>query len=74
MPGRPKTDKFDAVWLAKLTEEGLMRPSFVPPQPIRQLNDYTRLRIDLTRERTRYPVSVCEYGKQGRWAGNEPQM
>jgi len=54
VPGRPKTDKLDAVWLAKLTEKGLLRPSFVPPQPIRQLRDYTRLRIDLTRERTRY--------------------
>ena len=31
-----------------------MRPSFVPPAPIRQLRDYTRLRVDLTRERTRY--------------------
>ena len=36
VPGRPKTDKLDAVWLAKLTEKGLLRPSFVPPQPIRQ--------------------------------------
>jgi transposase len=54
VPGRPKTDKLDAVWLAKLTEKGLLRPSFVPPAPIRQLRDYTRLRVDLTRERTRY--------------------
>jgi transposase len=54
VPGRPKTDKLDAVWLAKLTEKGLLRPSFVPPAPIRQLRDYTRLREDLTRERTRY--------------------
>ena len=54
VPGRPKTDKLDAVWLAKLTEKGLLRPSFVPPTPIRQLRDYTRLRVDLTRERTRY--------------------
>ena len=30
VPGRPKTDKLDAVWLAKLTEKGLLRPSFVP--------------------------------------------
>ena len=30
-PGRPKTDKLDAVWLAKLTERGMLRPSFVPP-------------------------------------------
>ena len=54
VPGRPKTDKLDAVWLAKLTEKGLLRPSFVPPAEIRQLRDYTRLRVDLTRERTRY--------------------
>ncbi|MCV7193226.1 IS110 family transposase [Mycolicibacterium brumae] len=54
VPGRPKTDKLDAVWLAKLTEKGLLRPSFVPPAPIRELRDYTRLRVDLTRERTRY--------------------
>jgi transposase len=53
VPGRPKTD-LDAVWLAKLTEKGLLRPSFVPPAPIRQLRDYTRLRVDLTRERARY--------------------
>lgn len=54
VPGRPKTDKLDAVWLAKLTEKGMLRPSFVPPRPIRVLRDYTRLRVDLTRERTRY--------------------
>ena len=54
VPGRPKTDKLDAVWLAKLTEKGMLRPSFVPPVEIRQLRDFTRLRIDLTRERTRH--------------------
>lgn len=54
VPGRAKTDKLDAVWLAKLTERGMLRPSFVPPAPVRQLRDYTRLRIDLIRERTRY--------------------
>jgi transposase len=53
-PGRPKTDKLDAVWLAKLTERGMLRPSFVPPAQIRQLRDYTRLRTDLARERTRH--------------------
>jgi transposase len=52
-PGRPKTDKLDAVWLAKLTERGMLRPSFVPPAEIRRLRDYTRLRTDLTRERAR---------------------
>jgi transposase len=53
-PGRPKTDKLDAVWLAKLTERGMLRPSFVPPAEIRVLRDYTRLRTDLVRDRTRY--------------------
>jgi transposase len=53
-PGRPKTGKLDAVWLAKLTGRGMLRPSFVPPAEIRQLRDYTRLRTDLTRERARY--------------------
>ncbi len=53
-PGRPQSDKLDAVWLAKLTERGMLRPSFVPPAEIRQLRDYTRLRADLTRERTRH--------------------
>jgi transposase len=42
------------VWLAKLTERGMLRPSFVPPYEIRQLRDYTRLRTDLARERTRH--------------------
>jgi transposase len=54
VPGRPKTDKLDAVWLAKLNERGMLRPSFVPPAEIRQLRDYTRLRVDLTQERTRH--------------------
>ncbi len=53
-PGRPKTDKIDCVWQAKCTEKGLLRPSFVPPAEIRVLRDYTRMRTDLTRERTRY--------------------
>jgi len=53
-PGRPKSDKLDAVWLAKLTERGMLRPSLVPPAQIRQLRDYTRLRTDLARERTRH--------------------
>jgi transposase len=54
VPGRPKTDKLDAVWLAKLNERGMLRASFVPPVEIRQLRDYTRLRVDLTGERSRH--------------------
>ncbi len=52
--GRPKTDKLDAVWLAKLNERGMLRPSFVPPREIRALRDYTRLRIELVEERSRH--------------------
>ena len=48
MPGRPKTDKPGSVWLAKCTERGVLRPSFVPSAEIRVLRDYTRLRTDLT--------------------------
>jgi len=54
VPGRPKTDKLDAIWLAKLNERGMLRPSFVPPVQIRHLRDYTRLRLDLTTERSRH--------------------
>jgi transposase len=53
LPGRPKTDKLDAMWLARLTELGLLRPSFVPPKAIRDLRDYTRMRTRLIQERTR---------------------
>jgi transposase len=37
LPGRPKTAKEDARWIARLTEMGLLRPSFVPPPEIRAL-------------------------------------
>jgi transposase len=52
LPGRPKTDRLDAVWLAKLAERGMLRPSFVPPPPIRRLRDLTRYRADLVGVRT----------------------
>jgi len=58
VPGRPKTDKLDAVWLAKLNERGMLRPSFIPPVEIRQLRDYTRLRVDLVEDRTRHKQRV----------------
>jgi transposase len=53
LPGRPKTDKADAMWLARLTEMGLLRASFVPPKAVRDLRDYTRMRTRLVQERTR---------------------
>ena len=52
VPGR-KTDVSDAGWIAQLVEHGLVRPSFVPPPPIRRLRDLTRYRSALIGERTR---------------------
>jgi hypothetical protein len=52
LPGRPKTDTLDALWLCKLAERQLLRPSFVPPRAIRQLRDVTRYRADLVGVRT----------------------
>lgn len=52
VPGR-KTDVKDCAWIAQLLEHGLLRPSFVPPPPIRELRDLTRYRKVLSQERTR---------------------
>ncbi|CCC42720.1 Transposase [Mycobacterium canettii CIPT 140060008] len=52
LPGR-KSDVCDAAWLCQLGECGLLRASFVPPEPIRQLRDLTRYRTTLLAERTR---------------------
>jgi transposase len=52
LPGR-KSDVSDATWLAQLGAHGLVRGSFVPPEPIRQLRDLTRARTAITRERSR---------------------
>jgi len=52
VPGR-KTDASDAQWLCQLLEHGLLRGSFVPPKPIRELRDLTRYRKTLIKERQR---------------------
>jgi transposase len=52
LPGRPKTDRADAVWLARITERGSLPSSFVPPEPIRRLRTHTRYRRHLTQART----------------------
>jgi len=52
LKGRPKTE-LDAMWLARLTQWGMLRPSFVPPAAIRRVRDFTRARQDLVAERTR---------------------
>jgi transposase len=52
LPGRPKTDKLDSAWLAKITGRGSLASSFVPPEPIRRLRTHTRYRRHLTQART----------------------
>jgi transposase len=52
LPGRPKTDKLDCIWLCKVAERQMIRPSLVPPPEIRRLRDVTRYRTDLVAART----------------------
>lgn len=52
LPGRPKTDKQDSVWLAKITERGQVAGSFVPSEDIRRLRIHTRYRRKLVQART----------------------
>src|SRR5438874_11637703 len=52
VPGR-KTDVLDAEWLAECFQLGLLKASFIPPAPVRELRDLTRYRTSLIRERAR---------------------
>jgi transposase len=52
LPGRPKTDRADSIWLARITERGMISSSFVPPEPVRRLRTHTRYRRHLTQART----------------------
>jgi transposase len=53
VPGR-KTDTKDAEWIADLLQHGLLKASFIPPQPQRDLRDLTRYRSSLKQERTQH--------------------
>jgi transposase len=59
VPGR-KTDVQDSEWLAQLLECGLLKGSFVPPPPIRELRDLTRYRLQQVRERAREVNRLCK--------------
>jgi len=52
VPGR-KTDVKDSQWLAQLMEVGLLRGSFLPPEDVRRMRDFTRYQTKLTEERSR---------------------
>jgi transposase len=53
LAGRPKTDRLDAQWIARLAEMGLLRPSFVPPPEIRALRSLARARQQVARDKAR---------------------
>lgn len=59
VPGR-KTDVQDSEWLAQLLECGLLRSSFVPPPPIRELRDLTRYRVQQVRDRAQEVNRLCK--------------
>lgn len=59
VPGR-KSDVRDSAWLAQLLECGLLRPSFVPPPPIRELRDLTRYRVQQVRDRAQEVNRLCK--------------
>jgi transposase len=52
MPGR-KTDVSDCAWLAQLLDNGMLKPSFIPPREIRELRDLVRYRTSLKHDHTR---------------------
>lgn len=58
LPGRSKSDKADCVWLANLNERGMLRRSFVPPQPVRDLRALTRTRGRLAQDQGRHQARV----------------
>ena len=58
VPGRGKSDRADCAWLAKLNERGMLRRSFVPPQPVRDLRALTRTRARLAQDQARHQARV----------------
>ena len=58
LPGRGKSDREDCVWLCKLNERGMLRRSFVPPEPVRDLRSLTRTRSRLAQDQVRHQNRV----------------
>jgi len=52
VPGR-KSDVMDSEWICRMVQHGLVRPSFIPPAPFRELRELTRYRAEVVRERVR---------------------
>src|ERR1039457_1862593 len=71
LPGRSKSDRLDCVWLCKLNEWGMLRRSFVPPEPVRDLRALTRLRANPTHDRVRHQNRIEEETRSAhdQWRG-----
>jgi len=54
LPGRGKGDRLDCGWHGQLNERGMLRRSFVPPRPVRDLRALTRTRARLAQDRARH--------------------
>ena len=61
VPGR-KTDAKDCQWIADLLQHGLLKGSFIPPSPIRELRDLTRTRASLRQDH----IGSQSYAKDSR--------
>jgi len=65
VPGK-KTDVKDSEWIAKLLRAGLLAGSFIPPQEIRELRDFTRYRknivFDISRQKNRIEKTLQSAG------------
>jgi transposase len=64
VPGR-KTDVKDCEWIADLLRHGLLKPSFIPPAPIRDLRELTRYRAAMVHDRTRLANRVQKLAESG---------
>ena len=62
-----KTEVIDAEWLADLLRHGLLKPSFIPPRPIRALRELTRYRESLVREQTALAKRIQKLSETRLW-------
>jgi transposase len=64
VPGR-KTDVKDSQWIAELLQYGLLKASFVPERPVRELRDLTRQRVQLVRQKVQVTNGAFDRGTAG---------
>ena len=73
VPGR-KSDVRDCHWIAQLLQHGLLKGSFIPPRPQRELRDLTRLRVQLVEEKTRIVNRLHKELEDAKLRGKIPEL